>query len=143
VIADLREVYLGEWEGGHFRAKVAENDPIALQVYAERRWDVIPGAEPHAEFTGRVRRGIETIATAHPDQLVVAVVHGGVIGAAVEIATGGSGFAFGGADNASLTHLVVTADRWILRCFNDSAHLHDTFRTVGLADGLARGIGAP
>lgn len=143
VIADLREVYLGEWEGGHVRAKLAANDPIAVRVYAERRWEIIPGAESHSDFTSRVRRGIETIATAHRDGLVVAVVHGGVIGAAVEIATGGSGFAFGGADNGSLTHLVVTADRWILRCFNDSSHLHATFRTVGLADDVDRGVGTP
>ena len=30
VEADLREVFLGEWEGGIFRQKVVEADPIAV-----------------------------------------------------------------------------------------------------------------
>ena len=29
VIADLREVFLGEWEGGEFRRRIADGDPIA------------------------------------------------------------------------------------------------------------------
>ena len=42
---DLREVYLGEWEGELFRKQVAEGHPLALQMVTEERWDVIPGAE--------------------------------------------------------------------------------------------------
>ena len=33
VEADLREVYLGEWEGGIFRQKVAEADPVAVRMF--------------------------------------------------------------------------------------------------------------
>jgi probable phosphoglycerate mutase len=124
---ELREVFLGDWEGGVLRHKVADGDPIALQMYAEGRWDVIPNAEPAVEFEGRVRRGIERIAASHPDQLVVAVVHGGVIGQVMNIAAGTTGFAFNGADNASISHLVVAADRWIVRCYNDTSHLSPTF----------------
>jgi 2,3-bisphosphoglycerate-dependent phosphoglycerate mutase len=40
----------------------------------------------------------------------------------VSMATGARPFAFVGADNASLTHLVVT-DQWIIRRFNDTGHL--------------------
>ena len=40
---DLREVLLGEWEGGMFRKHVAEGHPIAIQMMTEQRWDVIPG----------------------------------------------------------------------------------------------------
>ncbi len=130
VEGDLREVFLGDWEGGLLRHKIADGDPIALQMFAEQRWDVIPNAEPATEFEARVRGGIERIAAAHPDQLVVAVVHGGVIGQVMKIATGGSGFAFNGADNASISHLVVTADRWIVRCFNDTSHLSPTFSSA-------------
>jgi probable phosphoglycerate mutase len=32
-------------------------------------------------------------------------------------------FAFIGADNASITHLVVNGDSWILRRFNETGHL--------------------
>lgn len=130
VEADLREVHLGEWEGGEFRRRIADGDPIAQRMYAEQRWDVIPGAEPTEQFATRVRRGIERIAAAHPDELVVAVVHGGVIGQVLSLATGASGFSFSGADNASISHVVVTADRWIVRCYNDTSHLSPTFSTA-------------
>jgi len=127
---DLREVFLGDWEGGLLRQKVADHDPIAVQMYAEQRWDVIPNGEPADAFESRVRAGIERIAAAHRDELVVAVVHGGVIGQVMNIAAGTIGFRFNGADNASIHHIVVDGDRWIIRCFNDTSHLHPTFSTA-------------
>lgn len=121
---DLREVHLGEWEGGGFRQHVAEGHPIALRMFAEQRWDVIPGAEPSEAFGARIRATLERIVAAHPDQRVVVVVHGGVIGELVRQAVDSPhGFAFVGADNGSITHLVVHGDRWIVRSFNDTAHL--------------------
>jgi probable phosphoglycerate mutase len=130
VEADLREVFLGDWEGGEFRKRVADGDPIAQLMFVEQRWDVIPGGEPAHQFRNRVQRGIERIAAAHPDELVVAVVHGGVIGEVMNIATGSTGFSFTGADNASITHVVVTADRWMVRCWNDTSHLSPRFSTA-------------
>jgi probable phosphoglycerate mutase len=127
---ELREVFLGDWEGGEFRKRLADGDPIAMRMATEQRWDVIPGAEPQEAFGARVRLGIEKIAAAHPDQLVVAVVHGGVIGEVIGQATGAKGFAFTGADNASLSHVVVTPDRWIVRCYNDTTHLRTRFSTA-------------
>jgi probable phosphoglycerate mutase len=126
---DLREVYLGDWEGGEFRRRIADGHPLAWKMYEEQRWDVIPGAEPGADFEARVRRGITRIAAAHADQVVVAVVHGGVIGQAMSIASGATGFSFTGADNASLSHLVIDGDRWIVRCYNDTSHLTPRFST--------------
>ena len=134
VEADLREVFLGEWEGGELRRRVNDRDPISLTMFETGRWDVIPGAESDGDFRARVQHGIERIAAAHPDQLVVAVVHGGVIGAAVNIATRATGFGFTGADNASVTHLVITEGRWVVRCFNDTAHLKRTFSTADEAE---------
>jgi 2,3-bisphosphoglycerate-dependent phosphoglycerate mutase len=120
---DLREVHLGEWEGALFRQRVREWHPIAEQMFAEERWDVIPGAEPTDALAARVRAGIERIAAAHPDERVAVFTHGGVIGMLVSLATGGRPFAFISADNASITHLVVHDGRWILRRFNDTGHL--------------------
>ncbi|MEO1059488.1 MAG: histidine phosphatase family protein [Actinomycetota bacterium] len=130
---DLREVFLGDWEGGELRKRVADGDPIALEMRAAQRWDVIPGAEPADDFERRVRAGIERIAAAHPDEVVVAVVHGGVIGQVLNIAAGTSGFAFVGADNASISHVVVDGHQWVVRCFNDTSHLTPTFSTAGQA----------
>src|SRR5207245_2245852 len=120
---DLREVFLGEWEGGLFREKVIERDPLAVRMFAEQRWDVIPGAEPAETFAQRVRAAVERIAGAHPDQRVVAFAHGGTIGEILAQATGSRPFAFTGADNASISHVVITEGRWILRRYNDTAHL--------------------
>ena len=123
VEADLREVYLGDWEGGLFRKMVAEGHPISLRMAAEERWDVIPGAEPAAELAARVRTAVERLAAAHPGQRVAAFTHGGVIGQALALASGSRPFAFLGAENTSISRIVVTGDRWIVRGFNDTAHL--------------------
>lgn len=133
---DLREVFLGEWEGGEMRRRVIDGDPIAVRMFEEGRWDVIPGAEPDADFRERVRTSLERIAAAHPDELVVVVVHGGVIGQVMNIATGSTGFAFTGSDNASISHLVLADGRWIVRCFNDTSHLRSRFSTAGEAPPL-------
>lgn len=126
---DLREVYLGEWEGGTLRKHVAEGHPLAQRMYAEERWDVIPGAEPSAAFAARVQAAITRIAAAHQDQTVVVVSHGGVIGQVLAAASGARLFAFAGSDNAAVSHLVVTDDRWIVRRYNDTAHLGLAFTT--------------
>lgn len=124
---DLREVFLGEWEGGLLRHKVAEGDPIAARVIDEERWDAIPGAEPAADFAARVRAGLLRVAASHPDRVVAVFTHGGVIGEILRQATQSRPFAFTGADNASISHLVVAGSRWILRCYNDTTHLGPRF----------------
>ncbi len=125
---DLREVHLGEWEGGEFRKHVAEGHPVAKQMFAEQRWDVIPGAEAAESFAARVRAGIERIAAAHPDQLVVAVAHGGTIGQVLADASGAArSFAFTGSDNGAISHVVVIDDVWYVRRFNDTGHLSESF----------------
>lgn len=121
--ADLREVMLGEWEGAAFRKHTAEGHPLAIKMFTEQRWDVIPGAEPTEQFAERVRRGIERIATEHPDQRVVVVVHGGVIGMVLSLATGAGPFQFATVDNGSISEIVVTPGHWLVRRFNDVAHL--------------------
>lgn len=124
---DLREVHLGDWEGGLFRKKIAEGDPVALRMHTEQRWDVIPGAEPADAFAERVRAGITRVAEAHPDQTVVVVSHGGVIGQILAMATGARGFAFTGSDNGAVSHVVVTGDQWTVRRYNDTGHLGPRF----------------
>ena len=121
--ADLREVHLGEWEGGLFRQRVAERHPLAQRMLAEQRWDVIPGGEPDEEFANRVHGAVTTLATAHPDQRIAVFTHGGVIGRVLALATGAKPFAFIGADNGSVSTLVVTEVGWLVRGYNDITHL--------------------
>ena len=123
VEARLREVHLGDWEGGVFRKNVAQGHPVALRMAAEERWDVIPGAEPADAFAARVRAALERMAADHPGERVAAFTHGGVIGQALALAAAARPFAFTGAENASISRLVITADQWIVRGYNDTAHL--------------------
>jgi probable phosphoglycerate mutase len=123
----LREVRLGDWEGGAFRIRVAENHELARRMWETQRWDAIPNAESTEDLAARVRASVERIAAAHPDQRVAVFTHGGVIGQLVAMAVGSEPFAFIGADNASITQLVVAGGRWIIRRFNDTAHLHPAF----------------
>src|SRR4051794_8222884 len=81
VVPELREVKLGDWEGGEFRIRAQSGDPIAIRAVTEERWDVIPGAETMEVLADRVRRGIDTIIErTGPDRVAAAVVHGGGIG---------------------------------------------------------------
>ncbi len=123
VEASLREVYLGEWEGGRYRKMVADGHPTALKVFAEERWDVIPGAESSEAFAGRVRSGLERLVRGHPGERVAVFTHGGVIGQALALASGSRPFAFTSADNASISRIVAIDGRWIVRGFNDASHL--------------------
>lgn len=125
VEADLREVFLGEWEGGLYRIKILEGGPVARRLMEEGRWDVIPGAESDEVFVGRIRGAIGRIAAAHPDQMVAAFTHGGVIGRVMAEATGASPLSFAGAANGSINEIIVMPDRWAVRCYNDTAHLED------------------
>ena len=120
---DLREIYLGEWDSGLFRIKMEERDPLYLKAIEQQEWGLVPGAESSAELQDRVKAGLLRIAAKHPNQHVAVFVHGGVIGAAMAVATGSRSFAFIGAENGSISRLAVGADRMIVRTFNDTSHL--------------------
>lgn len=123
VVSDLREVHLGEWEGGLFRIKAHEGDPRILEMHEQQEWGRIPGGETNAQLNERVSRGLQHIINSHPDEVVMVVVHGGVIGSILAQATGSEPFAFLGADNASISHLIAHEGRLSLRRFNDTSHL--------------------
>ncbi|MDP9385817.1 MAG: histidine phosphatase family protein [Actinomycetota bacterium] len=124
-IPELREVFLGDWEGGEFRIRMADQDPLAIRVVVEESWELIPNAESAEGVAARTRAGIErAVELTGAGRTGVAVVHGGVIGDLCRQATGSRPFAFLHADNASISRLVVFGDgRWLLRSFNDVAHL--------------------
>ena len=124
-VPELREVHLGELDGGAFRIALRRGDPRVAEVFAQQRWDVIPDAETMDDFARRTRAGIDRIVEGlEPDATVAAVVHGGVIGELCRQCSGSRPFAFVHADNGSITRLVLLADgrRWV-RSFNEGAHL--------------------
>ncbi|HVX34229.1 MAG TPA: histidine phosphatase family protein [Solirubrobacterales bacterium] len=124
-LADLREVFLGDFEGGVYRIKTAEGDPVIKEVFEREAWSAIPNAEAFEDFGPRITRGVEEmVRQVGPDRAAVAVLHGAVIGQLCRQATASRPFAFVHADNGSVSRLVVGADgRWLLRSFNDISHL--------------------
>lgn len=132
VVAELREVFLGDWERD-FRRRIATKDPLYASVFAAQRWDVIPGAEDMEAFGARVRSGMDGIADAiGPDRIGAVVVHAGVIAEICRQATNSDAFAFLYAENCSITRVLrLRSGRWAMRSFNDVAHL------AGLQDDTA------
>jgi 2,3-bisphosphoglycerate-dependent phosphoglycerate mutase len=126
VVPDLREVFLGDWEGGWFRRHVADRHEVALRMYATHRWDVIPNAEPDDAFGRRVDAALAGLVSAHPDGRIVVVAHAGVIAKAVAIAAASERTFALLPDNASISELAYGEGRCVLRRFNDTAHLDGT-----------------
>lgn len=133
VLPDLREVFLGELEGGMYRIKVAEGDPLVVEAARQERWDVIPGAESPDVFQARLCAAIETIVAAVPaGTTAVAFAHGATIGQLCALATASRPFAFIHADNGSISRLIVHGDgTWLLRSFNETRHLDTPTGPVG------------
>jgi probable phosphoglycerate mutase len=125
-LPELREVRLGEWEGGEFRIRATNGDPLALRLFAEERWDLIPGAESMETLAQRTRAGVEkVVADVGPDATAIVVAHGGVIGELCRQAADSRPFAFIGSDNTSISRLMIVPafGRWVLASYNDAAHL--------------------
>lgn len=125
VVRDLREVHLGEWEGGLIREYISQAHPTWAQVVAEHDWGRIPGAETSAQLQRRCVDALQQLHAVHAGQRVVCVVHGGVIGALAAYAIGSRPRAFDGAENGSLHTIVVFGNTWQLRRFNDTTHLDE------------------
>jgi probable phosphoglycerate mutase len=125
VVPDLVEINLGEWEGPGIHDRGSRGDPEFLRMMREQRWDLIPGAEPAAEFGARVRRGIEQVADSVGDgEVAVAFTHSAVIAEALKQVTGSEPFAFLHNANGSCSRLFRMPDkRWVLVSFNETDHL--------------------
>jgi 2,3-bisphosphoglycerate-dependent phosphoglycerate mutase len=127
VLDDLVEVYLGEWEGHGIHERGARGDEELARVMREQRWELVPGAEPAAEFAVRVRRGVEQVADgAAEGSVAVAFTHSAVIAELCRQVTGSEPFAFLHTANGSLTRLFRRPEgRWTLVSFNETQHLTD------------------
>ena len=126
VMSDLREVHTGELEGGEFRIRVARGDELIQRLFAQERWDVIPGAERDEAFAERVGGAVAAVVAAAGPGPALVVTHGAFIAEACRQATASRPFAFLNVDNASITRIVVLpGGRQVLRSFNDIAHLRE------------------
>lgn len=122
-VHDLREIFLGDWEGGLFRKMAEEGHPAVLAMREKGDWGELPGAESNAELVERTTGAIADLHVNHRGKHIVCFVHGGVIGAILSHAVGASVWRFMGSDNAAIHRLGVHDERWMLRGYNDVSHL--------------------
>jgi probable phosphoglycerate mutase len=127
---ELREIRVGEWEGGEFRRREIIKDPRMMALLRSGEWSLVPGGEDPEAFATRVREALRRIHVAHPDERVAVICHGGVIGQAVALATGARPLSFMTCDNASISQLILHEDHWVVRRFNDTEHLGPAFTTA-------------
>lgn len=123
---DLREVDVGSWTGTT-REEVERENP---QAWTRWRIEGIEGwedGETYAEAMVRVGGAISELASAYPEQTVVAVTHGGCIRLATCHLLGMPAAEFGrimSIGNASITEFLVEPDgTGRLVRLNDTAHV--------------------
>jgi 2,3-bisphosphoglycerate-dependent phosphoglycerate mutase len=134
--ADLREVHLGDWEGGEFRRRAAMHDPEFLRFAEAGRWDAIPGAERDEDLRARTLGAVREVAAKHAGGSVAVVCHGGVINAVLAELLRIERSTFTVVENTSITVLRFAPDeRAVVITMNDTHHLYDP--VVGF-DGAAR-----
>ncbi len=123
---ELREVYLGGWQGkGRLEVQAAYPDEWAAW---ERGIDVKRGGgESYAELGLRMETAAERIVKAHPKGTVAVVSHGASIKVLVARALGVERLtSFRGVANTAVSVLEKDDEgRWHLALYNDTAHLGD------------------
>jgi broad specificity phosphatase PhoE len=126
-LAELREIFLGEWEGLH-TAEVAERFPEAWKGWtAEPDWDLVPGGEGAAKFEERAGAALDGVMERHPHGEAIVVTHGGVVQLALHRIVGKPSrglFPFR-ISNASITLIEKRDSRLIIAGVNDVSHLGD------------------
>lgn len=122
---ELREIFLGEWEGLNSE-DIAARFPAAWDAWTrEPSWDLVPGGEGAAAFENRVEAAVHRLLERHPSGDVVAVTHGGVIQIALHHVVGRSShgiFAFR-ISNGSVTVVERRNGRMVIGGVNDTSHL--------------------
>jgi broad specificity phosphatase PhoE len=122
---ELREIYLGQWEG--LRTEdLADRFPEAWASWAEEpNWDLVPGGEGSVAFEARVGQALDALFRRHPQGDVLVVTHGGVIQIALHHVVGRPGrgiFPFR-IQNASVSVLERRNGRVVVSGVNDIGHL--------------------
>jgi broad specificity phosphatase PhoE len=76
----LREFNVGDWSG-LTRPEIESRWPGQLARWAAGELAQTPGGEHRSHFLERIKAGVVNVAACHPDDTVLAISHGGVIGA--------------------------------------------------------------
>jgi len=122
---ELREIFLGEWEGLRTE-ELVKRYPEAWARWAEEpSWDLIPGGESAAAFEARVESALDSFFVRHAQGDTVVVTHGGVIQIALHRIVGRPSrglFPFR-ISNSSITLISKRDGHLIIDSVNDTGHL--------------------
>jgi len=126
-MADLREVFLGEWEGLTTEELVERYPDAWAKWTVEPSWDLVPGGEGGDAFEARVGSAVDAMLGRHPHGDAIVVTHGGVIQVALHRVVGRPSrglFPFR-ISNASITVIEKREGRLVIAGVNDVGHLED------------------
>ncbi len=130
---ELREIFLGEWEGLQTE-ELTQRYPEAWARWAEEpSWDLIPGGESAAGFESRVESALDSLISRHEHADAVVVTHGGVIQIALHRIIGRPSrglFPFR-ISNASITVISKRDGHLIIDRVNDTSHLEEPAHHAG------------
>jgi len=122
---ELREIFLGDWEGLH-TDELAQRFPDAWHAWTrEPSWDVVPRGEGASAFETRVASALEHLFEAHSHGDAIVVTHGGVIQIALHSVVGRPShglFPFR-ISNGSVSIVERRNSRMVIATVNDTSHL--------------------
>lgn len=122
---ELREVFLGEWEGLRTEELVQRYPEAWAQWTVEPSWDLVPGGEGGDAFEERVASAVQSLLDRHAQGEAIVVTHGGVIQVALHRVVGRPSrglFPFR-ISNASITIIERREGRLVIAGVNDVGHL--------------------
>jgi len=122
---ELREIFLGDWEGLH-SDELAQRFPEAWDAWTrEPNWDVVPRGEGASPFEKRVVSVLDRLFEQHSQGDAIVVTHGGVIQIALHRVVGRPShglFPFR-ISNASVSIVERRNGRMVIATVNDTSHL--------------------
>ena len=122
---ELREIFLGDWEGLH-TDELAQRFPEAWDAWTrEPSWDVVPRGEGASAFEARVASALAQLFAAHTRGDAIVVTHGGVIQIALHSVVGRPShglFPFR-ISNGSVSIVERRNGRMVIATVNDTSHL--------------------
>ena len=125
---ELREIFLGDWEGMH-TDELAQRFPEAWDAWTrEPSWDVVPRGEGAAAFAARVASALDRLFEQHSHGDAIVVTHGGVIQLALHGVVGRPShglFPFR-ISNGSVSIVERRGSRTVIATVNDTSHLEGT-----------------
>lgn len=125
---ELREIFLGDWEGLH-TDELAQRFPEAWDAWTrEPSWDVVPRGEGASAFEGRVVSAMDRLFEQHSRGDAIVVTHGGVIQIALHRVVGrpSQGLFPFRISNGSVSIVERRNGRMVIATVNDTSHLEGT-----------------